>query len=37
MQAKDKMQQVPFIDVFESGLHVSGDKHAQRQKHILTV
>ena len=31
------MQQIPFIDLFKSALHVSGDKLAHPQEHILTV
>jgi len=35
------MQQFPFIDIlidlFESALHVSGDKLAHLQGHVLTV
>jgi len=31
------MQQIPFIDVFKSALHVSGDKFAHPQEHFLTV
>jgi hypothetical protein len=29
------MQQTPFIDLFKSALHVSGDKLAHRQQHFL--
>jgi len=28
------MQQFPFIDLFESALHVSGDKLARLQEHF---
>jgi hypothetical protein len=31
------MQQIPFIDLFKSPLHVSGDKFAHPQEHFLTV
>jgi len=35
------MQQIPFIDLFidlfESALHVSGDKLAHLQEHFMTV
>jgi len=31
------MQQIPFIDLFISALHVSGDKLAHSQEHFLTV
>jgi hypothetical protein len=31
------MQQIPFIDLFKSALHVSGDKLAHPQDKILTV
>jgi len=31
------MQQIPFIDHFKSALHVSGDKLAHPQEHVLTV
>ena len=31
------MQQIPFIDIFKSALHVSGDKLAHPQEHFLTV
>ena len=31
------MQQIPFIDLFKSALHVSGDKLAHSQEHFLTV
>ena len=31
------MQQIPFIDLFKSALHVSGDKPAHPQEHFLTV
>ena len=31
------MQQIPFIDLFKSIIHVSGDKLTQPQEHILTV
>jgi len=31
------MQQIPFIDLFKSALHVSGDKLAHPQEHFLTV
>jgi hypothetical protein len=31
------MQQIPFIDLFKSSLHNSGDKLAHPQEHFLTV
>ena len=31
------MQKIPFIDLFESALHVSGDKLTHLQEHFLTV
>jgi len=31
------MQRIPFIDLFKSALHVSGDKLAHPQEHFLTV
>jgi len=31
------MQQIPFIGLFKSAVHVSGDKLAQTQDHFLTV
>jgi len=31
------MQQIHFIDIFKSALHVSGDKLAHPQEHFLTV
>jgi len=31
------LQQIPFIDLFKSTLHVSGDKLAHPQEHFLTV
>jgi len=31
------MQQIPFIDLFKSALHVSDDKIAYPQGHFLTV
>ena len=31
------MQQIPFIDVFKSALHVSGYELAHLQEHFLTV
>jgi len=31
------MQQIPFIDLFKSALHVSGNKLAHPQEHFLTV
>jgi len=31
------MQQIPFIDLFKSALHDSGDKLAHPQEHFLTV
>jgi len=31
------MQQIPFIDLFKSALHVSGDKLAYLGEHFLTV
>jgi len=31
------MQQIPFIELFKSALHVSGDKLAHPQEHFLTV
>ena len=34
MQATNKMQQIPFIDIFISALHVSGDKLAHPQEHF---
>jgi len=37
MYATNKMQQIPFIDLFKSALHVSGDKLAHPQEHFLTV
>ena len=41
MQATNKMQQIPFIDLsidpFKSILHVSGDKLAYLQEQFLTV
>jgi hypothetical protein len=30
------MQQIPFIDLFKSALHVSGDRFAHPQEHFLT-
>ena len=33
----NKIQQIPFIDLFKSALHVSGDKLAHLQEHFLTV
>ena len=36
-QATNKMQQIPFIDLFKLALHVSGDKLAHPQEHVLTV
>jgi hypothetical protein len=29
------MQQIPFIDLFKSALHISGDKFAHPQEHFL--
>jgi hypothetical protein len=37
MEATNKMQQIPFIDLFKSALHVSGDKLSHLQEHFLTV
>ena len=41
IQATNKTHQIPFIDLFidlyESALHVSGDKLAHLQEHFLTV
>ena len=37
MYATNKMQQIPFIDLFKSALHVSGDKLAHPQEHFLTI
>jgi len=31
------MQQIPFINLFKSALHVSGDKLAHPLEHFLTV
>jgi len=31
------MQQIPFIDLFKSALHISGDKLAHLQEYVLTV
>ena len=31
------MQQIPFVDLFKSALHVSGDKLAHPQEHFLIV
>jgi hypothetical protein len=31
------MQQIPFIALSKSALHVSGDKFAHPQEHVLTV
>ena len=31
------MQQIPFIDLFKSAVHVSGDKLAHPHEHFLTV
>jgi len=31
------MQQIPFIDLIRSALHVSGDKLAHPQEHFLTA
>jgi len=31
------MQKIPFVDLFESGLHVSGDKIAHPQEQFSTV
>jgi len=31
------MQQIPFIDLFKSAPHVSGDKLAHHQEHFLTI
>ena len=31
------MQQIPFIDLFKSAPHVSGDKFAHLQENFLTV
>ena len=35
--ATNKMQQIPFIDLLKSALHVSGNKLAHPQEHFLTV
>ena len=35
MQATNKMQQIPFIDLFKSALHVLGDKLAHPQGHFF--
>jgi hypothetical protein len=32
MSATNKMQQIPFIDLFKSALHVSGEKFARPQE-----
>jgi len=37
MSATNKIQEIPFIDLFKSALHVSGDKLAHPQGHVLTV
>jgi len=37
MYATNMMQQIPFIDLFKSALHVSGDKLTHPQEHFLTV
>jgi len=41
MLATNKMQQIPFIDLFidlfESAVHVSGDKLAHLQEHFLIL
>jgi hypothetical protein len=34
MQATNKMQKIPFIDLSESAPHVSGDKFAHPQEHF---
>jgi len=31
------MQQIPFIDLFKSALHISNDKRAHPQEHFLAV
>jgi len=31
------MQQIPFIDLFKSALHVSGDKLGHLQEYFLTI
>ena len=31
------MQQIPFIDLFKSALHVSGDTLARPQEHFLII
>jgi len=31
------MQRIPFIGLFKSALHVSGDKLAHPQEHFLTL
>jgi len=31
------MQKIPFIDLFKSALHVSGDKLAYPPEHFLTL
>ena len=37
MQATNKIQHIPFIYLFKSALHVSGDKLAHPQEYFLTV
>jgi len=41
MQATNKVQQIPFIDLFidlfQSALHVSGDKLAHLQEYFLIL
>jgi len=37
MQATNKMQLIPSIDLFKAALHVSGDKLAHPQEHFLTA
>ena len=37
MKATRKVQQIPFVDLLKSALHVSGDKLAHPQEHFLTV
>jgi len=37
MKATNKMQQIPFIYLFKSALHVSGDILVHPQEHFLTL
>jgi len=37
MEATNKMQQIPFINLFISALHVSGDKLAHHREQFLAV